>query len=183
MNEIFWINGDPPPPLAVVLRPRGDDWLQDELLRMKQGGIQILVSLLEEEEAASLGLAQEGSVANQIGMQFVCFPIPDVHVPPNLDSFRKFAEGLASRLQAGVSVGVHCRGSVGRATVTAACTLIQMGWKPEIALQAIAAARGLAVPDTQEQRDWILNYKALKKSIRPAIPAAEKDKAALQTRK
>jgi len=50
-----------------------------------------------------------------------------------------------------------------------------MGWEPETALQAIAVARVLAVPDTQEQRDWILNYKALKKSMHPAILAAEKD--------
>jgi protein-tyrosine phosphatase len=159
MNDIFWINGDPPTPLAVVLMPHGDDCLKNDLLRMKQGGIQTLVSLLEEEEAASLGLAQEGTVAGQIGMQFVCFPFPDVHVPPDLDSFRKFAAGLASRLSAGVSVGTHCRGSIGRATVTAACTLIHLGWKPKAALDAIAAARGLAVPDTQEQEDWILSYK------------------------
>lgn len=158
MNDIFWINGNPPPPLAVVLRPRGDS-LKDELLQMKQGGIQTLVSLLEEEEAASLGLAQEGSVAGQIGLQFVCFPIPDVHVPPNPDAFRKFVAGLAGRLSAGVRVGVHCRGSIGRSTVTAACTLIHLGWAPKAALDAIAAARGLAVPDTQEQKDWILSYK------------------------
>src|ERR1039457_1653979 len=94
MNEIFWINGDPPPLLAVVLIPRGDDCLKDDLLRMKQGGIQTLVSLLEEEEAASLGLTQEGLVAGQIGLQFVSFPIPDVHVPPDPDSFRKFVAGL-----------------------------------------------------------------------------------------
>jgi protein-tyrosine phosphatase len=161
MNEIFWIKGSPPAPLAVVLRPRGDDWLKDELLRMKQAGIQTLVSLLEEGEAALLGLAQEGLIAGQIGMQFVSFPIPDVHVPPNLNTFRKFAAGLASRLGAGVNVGVHCRGSIGRATVTAACTLIHLGWNPKTALKAIASARGLAVPDTQEQQDWILNYKAL----------------------
>jgi protein-tyrosine phosphatase len=159
MNEIFWIKGDPPPPLAIVLKPRGDDWLKDELLRMKQGGIQTLVSLLEEEEAASLGLAEEGSVAEQIGMQFVCFPIPDVHVPPNPDSFRSFVSHLVSQLNSGICVGVHCRGSIGRATVASACTLIQMGWKPKAALEAIQIARGLAVPDTQEQEDWILRYK------------------------
>jgi hypothetical protein len=34
-----------------------------------------------------------------------------------------------------------------------------MGWKPKAALDAIAAARGLAVPDTQEQEEWILSYR------------------------
>jgi protein-tyrosine phosphatase len=161
MNEIFWMSGTHRPPLAVVLRPRGDDWLEDELLRMKQGGIQTLVSLLEEEEATSLGLALEGSVAGQIGMQFVCFPIPDVQVPPSPKSFRKFAAGMASRLGEGVTVGVHCRGSIGKATVAAACMLIHLGWEPKAALEAVRVARGLAVPDTQEQEDWILNYKPI----------------------
>jgi hypothetical protein len=70
MNEIFWIKSDPPPTLAIVLRPRGEDWLEDELRRMKRAGIQMLVSLLEMDEAASLGLALEGAVAEQIGMPF-----------------------------------------------------------------------------------------------------------------
>jgi protein-tyrosine phosphatase len=163
MNEIFWIKSQlpPPPPLAVVLRPRGDEWLEEELLQMKQGGIQTLVSLLEEDEAAWLGLEEEGPVAEQIGMQFLSYPIPDVHLPPHPDSFGTFVAGLADRLRAGIRVGIHCRGSIGRATVTAACTLIHLGWEPKTALEAIAAARGLAVPDSQEQEDWILSYKAL----------------------
>ncbi|MGD0521922.1 MAG: hypothetical protein ABSA48_11755 [Terracidiphilus sp.] len=161
MNEIFWIKGNSPPPLAVVLRPRGDDWLEGELLRMKRDGIRTLVSLLEEDEASSLGLAEEGTVAEKIGMQFLSYPIPDVHVPPDPDSFRTFVAELANQLDAGIGVGVHCRGSIGRATVTAACTLVHLGWKPKTALEAVAEARGLAVPDTQEQEDWILSYKQL----------------------
>jgi protein-tyrosine phosphatase len=160
MDEIFWIKGDSSPLLAVVLRPRGDDWLAGELRRMKQRGIQTLVSLLEVDEAAVLGLAEEGPVAERLGMQFLSYPIPDVHVPPDLDSFRSFVEGLASRLEAGTHVGVHCRGSIGRATVTAACALIHLGWQPQAALEAIEKARGLAVPDTQEQEAWILRYQA-----------------------
>ena len=56
MKEIFWINGNPPPPLAVLLKPYGDDKLEGYLLRIKQGGIQTLVSHLTETEVASLGL-------------------------------------------------------------------------------------------------------------------------------
>ena|ERR1035441_7165536 len=165
MNEIFWIKGKPSPSLAIVLRPRGDDWLEDELQRMKRGGIQTLVSLLEEDEAASLGLALESSVAAQIGIQFLSYPIPDVHVPPHLDSFRRFIAELTNRLAAGTHIGVHCRGSIGRATVTAACTLIHLGWQPIDALEAIEMARGLSVPDTQEQKDWILRYRPQERRI------------------
>ncbi|HEV2214397.1 MAG TPA: hypothetical protein VGR64_03835, partial [Terracidiphilus sp.] len=91
---------------------------------------------------------------------FISHPIPDTHIPTNEDSFRAFVAGLAEKLRAGEHVGVHCRGSIGRATLAAACTLIHLGWSAEAALDAIEAARGCEVPDTEEQRRWILRYKA-----------------------
>jgi len=69
---------------------------------------------------------------------------------------------LARCVSTGVRGGIHCRGSIGRATITAACTLIHLGWKPREALGAIESARGIAVPDTQEQEDWILQYRPLR---------------------
>ena len=160
MNDIFWIKGNPPAPLAIVLRPRGDDWLEDDLLKLKQGGIETVVSMLEEDEAVLLALADESVLAKKTGLQFLSFPIPDTQVPTDTAAFRSFVAGLANRLRAGERIGVHCRGSIGRSTVIAACTLIQLGWPPKTALANIASARGLAVPDTQEQEDWILSYSA-----------------------
>ena len=160
MNDIFWIKGNPPASLAVVLCPLGGDGLQDELLEMKRGGIETLVSLLEKDEAVLLAVAEEGPIAEKIGLQFLSHPIPDTRIPLDTSAFREFVAGLANRLRAGEHIGVHCRGSIGRSTVTAACSLIQLGWSPRAALTAIQAARGLAVPDTQEQEDWILRYKA-----------------------
>jgi protein-tyrosine phosphatase len=159
VNNIFWIEGDPPAPLAIVLCPPGGYALRDALTGMKRGGIQTLVSLLRTEEAFMLGLADEDRLAQKVGLQFLSHPILDTHVPPNLAAFQKFVADLARRLRAGEHIGVHCRGSIGRATVTAAATLIQLGWTPEAALVAIEAARGVAIPDTQEQKNWILNYR------------------------
>ena len=158
MSEIFWIEGNPPPALAVVLRPRGGEWLEDELLRFKRGGIQTLVSLLEKGEAGWLGLADEGKLSLQLGMEFLSFPIPDTQVPPDPAAFREFIAGLVNRLRHGERIGVHCRGSIGRATLTTAATLIHLGWKPAAALAAIEKARGCEVPDTMEQRAWLMRY-------------------------
>ena len=161
MEGVFWIEGTPSGGLAIVLRPRGDDGLQDELLHIKQSGVETLVSLLEPNEAIWLGLRDEGRLAEQVGMCFLSYPILDVHVPPDMGTFRDFVAGLADRLRAGERIGVHCRGSIGRSTVTAACTLIHLGWKAKEALRTIEAARGCVVPDTEEQLRWILSYKAL----------------------
>jgi len=159
-SYVFWIVGTPPPGLAIVLRPRGGDWLEDELMRMKRDGVQVLVSLLEIDEAEELGLSEEAEMAAQTGLQYLSYPIPDRHTPPDRKEFRRFAEKLAERLHVGQRIGIHCRGSIGRATITAACALIHFGWKPEAALDAIEEARGCAVPDTEEQRRWIIEYEA-----------------------
>ena len=159
LDDVFWIEGTPPVGLAIVLRPRGDDWLKDELDRIKQSGVQTLVSLLEPNEAGWLGLGEEGLLSEAAGMRFLSYPILDVHVPSDVNSFRAFVGGLADRLRSGERIGVHCRGSIGRSTVTAACTLIHLGWTAQDALKAIQSARGCDVPDTFEQKQWILNYK------------------------
>jgi protein-tyrosine phosphatase len=160
VSDIFWIDGDPPPGLAIVARPRGDDWLDDEMFRLKRRGIETVVSLLEEHEAGWLGLGKERTSAEKAGLEFLSHPIPDTQVPSRIADFRGFVGDLAQRLGAGERIGVHCRGSIGRATVTAACTLIHLGWPPHAALAAVEAARGCPVPDTREQQEWILGYEA-----------------------
>jgi protein-tyrosine phosphatase len=163
MKDVFWIGSthdEMDSTLAIVLRPRGDEWLEDELKRLKRGGIQTLVSMLEPLEAEELGLAREKSLAEQTGLNFFSYPIPDRHTPSDVSSFREFAAALADRARNGERIGVHCRGSIGRSTVIAASVLIHQGWRPHHALVAIESARECPVPDTEEQRNWILNYEA-----------------------
>jgi protein-tyrosine phosphatase len=160
MDEILWIKSNPPVRLAIVLRPRGEEWLAREMLRIKNAGIQTLVSLLEPHEAEFLGLAEEEKFAEEAGLRFLNYPIPDTRVPSSTAHFRTFISGLVQRLREGESVGIHCRGCIGRATITAACVLIQMGLKPLDAMAAVEAARGCPVPDNSDQLEWILRYKA-----------------------
>jgi protein-tyrosine phosphatase len=161
VSTIFWIGSEPRFPLAIVLCPRGDGQLRDDLVELQLGGIQTIVSLLEKDEAAWLGLAHEGKVATHLGLNFLSHPIPDINVPLDAAHFRTFVTALASRLRAGEHIGIHCRGSIGRSSITAACTLIHLGWTASTALAAIEAARGCAVPNTLQQESWILQYKAL----------------------
>lgn len=160
MEEVFWIKGNPPVPLAIVLCPRGDGRLEDELRRIKKSGVQTLVSMLESREAESLGLAEEGALAARLGLNFLSYPIPDTHIPSNAASFRAFVRGLAHRLRSGERIGIHCRGSIGRATVAAACALVEVGWESGAALIAVEVARRCPVPDTMEQEDYIFRYRA-----------------------
>lgn len=159
MKDIFWIESpDMRTGLAIVMRPRGDHELEDDLSRIKRGGIQTLVSMLEHWEADALGLKQEESVCDRVGLNFISYPIPDRSTPSDREGFNAFLSDLAQRLQSGETIGVHCRGCIGRSTVIAACTLVKLGWNPERALEVIETARGCMVPDTEEQREFILDF-------------------------
>jgi protein-tyrosine phosphatase len=155
VNDIFWIADTG---LAIVMRPRGEDWLENDLKRIQMAGIQTIISTVEIWEARALGLSEEGSKIERLGMRFISYPMPDRSVPFDRENFTEFVQKLARRLQTGEKIGVHCRGCIGRSTVVTASTLIKLGWPAEKALDAIEKARGCSVPDTEEQRDWILDF-------------------------
>ncbi|HEY2469725.1 MAG TPA: dual specificity protein phosphatase family protein [Terracidiphilus sp.] len=156
-KDVFWIANTG---LAIVARPHGDELLKDDLSRLKNAGIQVLVSTVEEWEAHALGLASEGQLARGLGIEFMSYPMRDRSTPSNRENFTSFAKSLATRLDAGEKIGVHCRGCIGRSTVVTACTLITMGWSAKDALRSIEIAREFPVPDTDEQYAWILAFGA-----------------------
>lgn len=159
MSEIYWIRDREPPQLAIVARPRGDDWLVDDIAGLKAGGIDVLISFLQRYEEEELGLRDEKRVAGEVGLEFISFPIPDREVPRDISRFRQFVAELADRVRAGKRIGAHCRGCIGRSTVLIASVMIALGSDAESALRQIERARGFNVPDTPEQREWILNFR------------------------
>jgi protein-tyrosine phosphatase len=147
----YWVDGW----LAIVARPRGGDWLDDEMLALRAAQVDVVVSMLERSEAEHLGLAQEKDSAERAGLSFVNFPIPDREVPGNLAEFNNFLEGLKQEMALRRRVGIHCRACIGRASVAAASLLIRNGAVPDEAWRQVEAARGFPVPDTPEQREWV----------------------------
>ena len=147
----YWINDQ----LAIVLRPWGDDYLDNEMLALRAAGIDIVVSMLQKDEARDLGLAEEEISANRAGLLFANFAIPDGGVPLDKQSFQEFLATLEKHLANGRRIAIHCRGSIGRAPLTTASLLIRSGIPPESAWQQIAISRDCPVPDTEEQREWV----------------------------
>jgi hypothetical protein len=58
-TQLFWIDGPWPGRLALAARPRGGDWLEDEMKAWAQSGVGTVVSLLTRDEELSLGLEKE----------------------------------------------------------------------------------------------------------------------------
>jgi protein-tyrosine phosphatase len=156
--EIFWIEGVREGRLAVLSRPRGGDWLGDEARSLRASGVDVLVSLLTREEVAELDLVEEEECCAAAGIEFVSFPIADRGIPASDADALALVRKLTALLAAGRGVAVHCRQGVGRSALVAACVLASLSDRPGAALERVARARGRPVPDTAEQRDWVLRF-------------------------
>jgi len=155
--DLFWIPGPWPGRLAVVTRPRGGDWLDDEASGWRRAGLDVVVSLLEKDEAAQLDLAKESDVAESKGIHFISFPIPDRGVPPSMPASLGLLKNIADALEHGKNVAVHCRQGIGRSGLIATGVLVASGMGVDKAIEIVSSARGLAIPETAPQLQWIQN--------------------------
>lgn len=155
---IYWIEGPWSGKLAIVPRPRGGDWLEDEVRHWQQSGLDVIVSLLTVSEIEELSLPQETSLCQNAGILFLSLPIEDRGVPLSQKAVLEFSRKLVALLSEGKNIGIHCRQSVGRSALLVACLLVVAGIPPNLALQRVATTRGCPVPDTEEQRQWISDF-------------------------
>ena len=153
--DLFWIPGPWRGRLAVATRPRGGDWLEDEVNGWRRAGLDIVVSLLEQDEAAQLELGQEGDVAKSKGVRFVSFPVPDRGVPASTQAALSLLSNLAAALEEGKNVAIHCRQGIGRSGLIAAGLLVTSGLDVGKAIDVVSTARGQNVPETPAQLQWI----------------------------
>jgi protein-tyrosine phosphatase len=153
--ELYPIPDTPIGRLAIMPRPRAGDWLEDEVVSWRDSGIDVVVSLLEDGEMIELGLEEEAVECEKAGLIFLRLPIPDRGLPASRGEVMRLVEVIVGHLRAGLGVGVHCRIGVGRSALIAACVLRALGMPLDMAWGAIAKARGLSVPDTEEQKAWV----------------------------
>ena len=167
--DLFWIPGHWTGKLAVSTRPRGGDWLEDEVRSWKDAGLDTIVSLLDANEAAELGLAEERAAVHAAGLHFRSFPIPDRGIPGSTVKMLRFLADVTSELASGGNVAIHCRQGVGRAGMVAAAALITSGASARDAADIVGRARGIPVPETPDQLRWL---EAL--SAEHPVPAASR---------
>ncbi|MFZ0161157.1 MAG: hypothetical protein WAL50_19175 [Kineosporiaceae bacterium] len=151
---LFTIERERPGRLHTMAHPRGGEWLPAEMAGLARAGVDVLVSLLDDAEVHELHLDDEHRLAEADGMTFRRLPTADQSVPDRAATMA-MAAAVAADLAGGREVAVHCRTGIGRSSTLAAAVLVHEGLTPEDAWQLIGAARGLPVPDTEEQRAFV----------------------------
>jgi len=154
-TKIYWIENYKNGRLGLMPRPRGGDWLEDEIASLKEAAVDVLVSLLEANEISELELEKESHYSEKIGIDFIHFPIADRSTPDSTQAAKNLIDRLWNLLQEGKSIVIHCRQGIGRASMIAASIMVQEEYSIDEAFALIETARGCPVPDTPEQREWV----------------------------
>ena len=153
-----WVRGIEPLRLAILSRPRNGEWLPEEILSWKSAGIGLVVSMLMPSEARELGLERESELCLREGLQFVACPVPDREAPSSISAFRSSFAQANEALRSGIAVGVHCRAGIGRTGLFCACLLASSGKSVQNAFEILSSSRGVEMPDTEQQFQWVEKY-------------------------
>lgn len=148
--------------LAMMACPTLDENAPASIANIARLGIRQVVSLLEPSEARHLGLDAERLEVKAHAMDFISFPIPDMGVPASADDYAQIVQMLFTQVSAGINTLVHCRAGIGRSGLLTAGVLLYTGMSVEEAFNYVSHMRGIRVPETMEQHDWLLsNYQAI----------------------
>ena len=112
--EIYWIPYQSEGRLAVMKRPAGYQWLDEEMHHIKSQGVDVIVCALEHMEMIVMGLPEEKEKAEIACIEFLHFPIPDHEVPDDLSHTMMFVAELSSRINKGRRIANHCKQAIGR---------------------------------------------------------------------
>ena len=146
--------------LAIMACPSIDPEAPASVANIARLGIRQIVSLLEPTEARNLGLEAERLEVKACEMGFMSFPIPDMGLPASVEDFTQITQMLFRQVNAGINTLVHCRAGIGRSGLLAAGVLLHTGMNAEEAFAYVSRMRGIRVPETPEQHDWLVTHYA-----------------------
>ena len=153
--EIYWVPEVTTGRLGIMARPQSGEWLRDEVAGWCQAGVKAVVCLLEAAEVRELALHDEPVLCQGSEIEFISFPITDRGVPKSAQQAAQLVERVVSLLKTGAPVAIHCRAGIGRSSLIAACVMLKLGFPRSEVFPVLSRARGLRVPDTSTQEQWL----------------------------
>ena len=153
--SIYPIVSDQPGSLFIMPKPSGE-WLDEDVAHYRSMGANTIISMLEPAEIEELSLQNEGVACADNQLDFINFPIQDRGLPDR-DGFKDLISIVTKRLRNNEGVAVHCRAGIGRSGMLVCCALAEFLGSAVEAMDVVSRSRGVEVPDTEEQREFIVS--------------------------
>tara|TARA_B110000211_G_C14045815_1_gene538878 strand:- start:67 stop:537 length:471 start_codon:yes stop_codon:yes gene_type:complete len=154
--RIYWTNNFLKGNLGMMARPRGNEWLEDDIKKLSFTNTSTVVSLLERNEEEELDILREKEYCLKYDIEFISFPIKDRGLPIDRNSFNDLANLLYQKIIEGEKVVIHCRMGIGRTSVLVATVLLIDEPDNNNVFDFLSGVRTLKVPDTEQQVKWTL---------------------------
>jgi len=121
--------------------------LTEDVQALKEWGAAAVISLMEPEEMAALGVSDLGEAITRAGMRWFHLPIEDDHVPDAKfqAQWECWSWAVHQLLDEGAKVVVHCKGGTGRTGLFAAQLLIERGCPLPYAVELVREQRPKAL--------------------------------------
>ena len=116
--------------------------LEADVRRLRElHGVDAFLLLVEDKELAGARVPHIADVMAAHDIDLIRFPIRDMDVTSDRDGLRRVLDDLLARLGRGQTVGVACRGGLGRTGTVVACLLRDVGYDAETAIALTRATR------------------------------------------
>ena len=123
----------------------GPHWRDVELdaATLRDHGVDTLLLLVEDIELEWCMVPELAEALARAGVDLVRFPIRDPRIPTRSQEmgFRVAIRDMVTRIRAGKSVAIACRGGIDRSGMAAACVLVEAGVPTETAIERVHAGR------------------------------------------
>lgn len=154
--SFYEIDADHPGKLVLMPKP-SPEWLDDDIQFLRSIGVDILVSMLEDDEIRELGLDAEPQICEIHGIEFLSCPVPDRGLPEK-GPFKGLIDEISKALVEEKTIAVHCRAGIGRSGMVVSAALANQIGSMEAAISIVNRDRGIEVPDTKSQRNFLLDF-------------------------
>jgi len=140
--------------------------LRDDLRDLTAWGASAVMSLVEDDEFARLGVPEFAAEIRRTRLVWYHMAIPDMSTPGKTfdEAWARDGARIFGSLRAGERVLVHCAGGLGRSGMIAAKLLTALGASASQAVAAVRRARPGAI-ETDGQLDYVLNGPSLAASV------------------
>lgn len=114
-----------------------------DVATIREWGATTVITVLEKEEMAQLGVARLGDEVKQQGMDWIHLTLPNDAIPGHafLAQWNAVRQAVHARLENGEKLFIHCMGGIGRTSLLAGMMMVEQGTSAKDAVEAVRSAR------------------------------------------